>query len=60
MPFLPENKKVNKVEKIICSIEDKEKYAMHIRVLKQAWNHGLVFKTVHRVVQFNQEDWLKP
>ena len=60
LPFLPEGKKVNKVDKFICSIEDKEKYVMHIRVLKQALNHGLVFKTVHRVIQFNQEDWLKP
>ena len=33
---------------------------MHIRVLKQALNHGLVLKEVHRVIQFNQEDWLKP
>ena len=33
---------------------------MHKRVLKQALNHGLVFKKVHRVIQFNQEDWLKP
>ena len=33
---------------------------MYIRVLKQALNHGLVFKKVHRVIQFNQEDWLKP
>ena len=33
---------------------------MHIRVLKEALNHGLVFKKVHRVIQFNQEDWLKP
>ena len=24
LPFLPERKKVNKVEKLICSIEDKE------------------------------------
>ena len=32
---------------------------MHIRVLKQALNHGLVFKKVHRVIQFNQEDWFK-
>ena len=32
--FLPERKKVNKVEKLIFSIEDKEKYVMHIRVLK--------------------------
>ena len=33
---------------------------MHIKVLKQALNSGLVFKKVHRVIQFNQKDWLKP
>ena len=33
---------------------------MHIKVLKQASNHGSVLKKVHRVFQFNQEDWLKP
>ena len=60
LPFLPERKKVNKVEKLICNIEDKEKYVMHIKVLKQALNHGLVLRKVHRVIQFNQEDWLKP
>ena len=60
LPFLPESKKVNKVEKLICSIEDKEKYVIHIRVLKQALNHGLVLRKVHRVIQFNQKDWLKP
>ena len=43
LPFLPERKKVNKVEKCICNIEDKEKYVMHIKVLKQVLNHGLVF-----------------
>ena len=59
LPFLPERKKANKVEKLICSIEDKEKYVMHISVLKQALNHGLVLRKVHRVIQFNQEDWLK-
>ena len=60
LPFLPERKKVNKVEKLICSIEDKEKYVIHIRVLKKALNHGLVLRKVQRVIQFNQEDWLKP
>ena len=43
LPFLPEGKKVNKVEKLIFDIEEKEKYVMNIRVLKQALNHGLVF-----------------
>ena len=33
---------------------------MHIRVLKQALNHGLVLRKVHRIIQFNQKDWLKP
>ena len=60
LPYLPERKKVNKVEKFICSIEHKEKYVIHIRVLKQALNHGLVLRKVHRVIQFNQEVWLKP
>ena len=33
---------------------------IHIRALKQALNHGLVLKDVHRVIKFNQEAWLKP
>ena len=53
-------KNLEKVEKLICSIEDKEKYVAHIRALKQALNHGLVLKRVHRVIQFNQRAWLKP
>ena len=31
-----------------------------MRALKQALNHGLILKSVHRVIQFNQEAWLKP
>ena len=60
LPFLLERKKVNKCEKLICSIEDKEKYVVHIRALKQALNHGLILKKVHRVIKFNQRAWLKP
>ena len=59
LPFLPERKKVEKVEKLICSIEDKEKYVIHIRALKQALNHGLKLKKVRRVIQFNQKAWSK-
>ena len=33
---------------------------IHIRNLKQALNHGLVFKKFHRVNYFNQNAWLKP
>ena len=34
LPFLPERKKKKKVDKLICSTEDKEKYVVHIRALK--------------------------
>ena len=51
--------KINKCKKLICSIEDKEKYAVHIRALKQALNHELRLKKVHRAIQFNQKAWLK-
>ena len=30
LPFLPERKKLEKVEKLVCSIEDKEKYVIHM------------------------------
>ena len=59
LPFLPERKKVEKVEKSICSIENKEKYVINIRALKQALNHGLKLKKVRRVIQIKQKAWLK-
>ena len=38
----------------------KKIHVVHIRVLKQALNHGLVFKKVHKVITINQIAWLKP
>ena len=32
---------------------------MHIRALKQALIHRLILKKAHKVIQFNQELWLK-
>ena len=40
-------------------MQDKKNYVVHIRALKQALNHGLILKNVHRVIQFNQKTWLK-
>ena len=57
LPFLPERKKVEKVEKLICSIEDKEKYVIHIRALKQALYHGLKLKKLYRVIPLKQKAW---
>ena len=60
LPFLPDRRKVGKIEKLVCSIEDKEIYVIHINALKQALYHGLRLINVHRVIKFNQEAWLKP
>ena len=59
MPFLSERMKIGKTQKIVCNLRDKKKYLVHISILKQALNHGLKLNKVHRVIEFNQEAWLK-
>ena len=51
--------KINKCSKLVCNLYDKSNYVVHIRSLKQALDHGLILKKVHRVIQFNPEVWLK-
>ena len=58
--FLPERRKINGVEKLITTLENKKKYVVHILVLKLALYHGLRLKKVHRVTEFEQKKWLKP
>ena len=60
LPFLPERMKIEKVEKLVTNLHGKTEYVIHIRSLKQALNHGLILKNVHRVIKFNQKGWLKP
>ena len=60
LPFLSERKKIKQLKKLICNVQDKEKYDVHIRDLKQALNHGLELKRVRRVIRFNQKACLKP
>ena len=59
MPFLPERMKIDKTQELVCNLHDKKKYVVHISILKQALDHGLKLKKVHRVIEFNQEAWLK-
>ena len=60
LPFLQDRMKVNKVQKLVCNVTDKENYSIHIVALKRALNHGLKLIRVHRVISFRQEAWLKP
>ena len=60
LPFLPERMEINKCKKLVCSLYNKKKYLVHINSLKQALNHGLKLKKIHRIIEFKQKAWLKP
>ena len=60
LPFLSERIKIDKSNKLACNLFNKKKYVTHINSLKQALNHGLKLKKIHRIIEFNQEAWLKP
>ena len=51
--------KIDKCKKLVCNLRNKKKYVARIRSLKQALNHGLKLKKVHRIIELNQEAWLK-
>ena len=60
LPFLPERMEINKCKKLVCNLYNKKKYVVHINSLKQALNHGLKLKKIHRIIEFNQKVRLKP
>ena len=60
LPFLPKRMKVDKCKKLVCNLHDKKNYVVHIRSLKQALNYGLKLKKVYKIIEFNQNSWLKP
>ena len=60
LPFLPKRMKIDKCKKVVCNLLNKNKYIIHIKSLKQALNHGLKLKKIHRIIEFSQEAWLKP
>ena len=46
---------IQKVEKLVANLYDKTEYVIHIRNFKQALNHGLVLKKVHKAIKFDQD-----
>ena len=55
LPFLPERMVINNTKKLVCNLNDKKNYIVHINVLKQALVHGLKLKKVHRVIELNRK-----
>ena len=59
LSFFPERMKIEKVEKLLANLHDKNAYDIDIKS-KQTLNQGLALKKVHRVIKFNQKAWVKP
>ena len=57
LTFSHERMKIEKVEKLVANLHDKEEYVINITNSKQALNRGLILKSV---IKFNQNAWLKP
>jgi len=51
---------VNRVEKLISNLRDKENYVLHYRNLKKYLDMGLKLTKIHRGISFFKDAWLKP
>jgi len=47
-------------EKLVLTLEDKEKYVVHYKNLQLYLSQSMRLKKVHRVLEFNQEPWMEP
>ena len=60
LPFLCVPDTVFKTKKLQCTLEDKYRYIVHIKMLKLTLQNGLKLLNVHRAAKFYQFAWLKP
>ena len=51
--------KINECNRLVCNLYNKNNYVVYRRSLKPESDHELILKKVYRVIQFNQEAWLK-
>ena len=47
-------------EKLVLTLENKEKYVVHYDNLQFYLRQGMRLKKVHRVIEFDQEPWMEP
>ena len=59
LTFMCTKMKINGVEKLVLNLYYKHKYVVHIKALKQAIDHGLVLKKIHRAIEFKQSAWMR-
>ena len=51
---------MSNTEKLVLTLEDKEKYVVHYKNLQFYLSQGMQLKKMHRVIEFNQEPWMEP
>lgn len=49
-----------KHKKLLLTMTDKHRYVIHYKMLKFVVLEGMLVKHIHRVLRFNQSEWLKP
>ncbi|XP_071580493.1 uncharacterized protein, partial [Temnothorax nylanderi] len=61
LPFCPTRDKPpgKRQDKLLATVNDKERYVIHYRNLQQCTRHGLRVTKIHRVLQFVQSAWLR-
>ena len=52
--------KDEKTNKLTLNVMDKQKYVLHIDILKFYLKQGIKIKKVNRVIEFRHKQWLKP
>ena len=60
LPFLTDRMKIGREEKSVANLNDKKGYVVHIKKLNQTLRHGLKLKKMHRVIEFQHSNWMKP
>lgn len=49
-----------KVEKLLTTLEDKDNYVLHYKNLQLYLRLGMKLKKIHRILEFQQEAFMKP
>ena len=60
LPLLLNKMRIENIEKCVSILLKKNEYVMHIVILKQEFNHGLVLKAVQWAIKLKWKAWLKP
>ena len=58
-PLPPESIELDGVQKLVPNFQNKIKYVIHYRALKQCLRFGLKLTKIHRILKFDQRPWMK-